>query len=226
MASAATGRSIVVVEDDPAIRKAFCEMIARDPELVLAGSAGTLADAEALFVQPPDAALVDLMLPDGNAFALISQLTETSQTKVIVISVLGDEQAVVTAFRAGASGYLLKGATGFQLRDAILQTLDGHIPISPSVARYVINQLSAPSGQDGVDETEVSLSPRERDVLYCLAAGSTDKETARQLGVSPHTVAAYLKTVFRKLEVKTRAAAVARALTEGRLPDYPAREGE
>jgi len=209
-------RSVAILEDDAAIRRAFVELITGEPCFSLVGEAACLAEAEAFAIDPPDIMLVDLMLPDGAAFDLISRLHEVGRTSIIVISVLGDERAVVSAFRAGASGYLLKGATGFELREAIFQTLSGNAPISPAVARYLIKTLNT-APDDTASSDGPTLSPRERDVLHCLAMGATDKETARQLDVSPYTVADHMRSVFRKLQVNTRAAAVARALHSGEV---------
>ncbi|MEO0753301.1 MAG: response regulator transcription factor [Pseudomonadota bacterium] len=211
-------RSIAVVEDDAAICADFVSLVETEPCFRLAGAAGTLSEAARFVDDPPEIVLIDLMLPDGSAFDLISALSETGRSKIIVISVLGDERAVVSAFRAGAHGYLMKGATGFELRDAIYQTLSGNAPISPSIARFLIKEFRELPGTDAEPaEPLLTLSKREREVLQCLAVGSTDKETARTLGVSPYTVADHLRSVFRKLQVKTRAAAVARAIDSGEV---------
>lgn len=209
-------RSIAIVEDNDALRADFVRLIGQERGFRLSAEAATLAEAACLCSDPPDIVLVDLMLPDGDAYGLISTLNRTGQCKVIVISVLGDEQAVVSAFRAGAHGYLMKGATGFELREAIYQTLSGNAPISPSIARYLIKTLNTAT-DDTAPTDGPTLSPRERDVLKCLAMGATDKETARQLDVSPYTVADHMRSVFRKLRVNTRAAAVARALHSGEV---------
>ena len=207
--------SVAVVEDDDAIRGSFCDLIRQEPKLALAGQAATLEQAHQLLSSPPDVILLDLMLPDGSTFDFIAELKSETDTRVIVISVLGDEHAVVSAFRAGADGYLLKGTRGFGMRDAIFQTLSGHVPISPSVARFLIGQLKSLDSHE--EQDAITLSPREKDVLNCLAMGNTDKETARILGVSPYTVADHLRSVFKKMEVKTRAAAVARAVSSGEI---------
>ena len=208
-------RRVAVVEDDEAIRVAFANMVAAEPGLMLDRQVGSLSEAQALLSSPPDLALIDLMLPDGSSFEFITTLSEIG-VRIIVISVLGDERAVTSAFRAGAHGYLLKGATGFEMRDAIFQALAGNVPVSPSIARYLISEFQN-VGSLAVSGDVVQLSPREREVLSCLAMGNTDKETARLLGVSPYTVADHVRSVFRKLEVKTRAAAVARAIRDGQL---------
>ena len=207
--------SVAVVEDDDAIRDSFCDLVRQEPKLDLAGEASTLLEAQQFLAAPPDVILLDLMLPDGSTFDFIADLKSETDTRVIVISVLGDEHAVVSAFRAGADGYLLKGTRGFGMREAIFQTLSGHVPISPSVARFLIGQLKSLDSNDEHDA--IALSPREKDVLNCLAMGNTDKETARILGVSPYTVADHLRSVFKKMEVKTRAAAVARAVSSGEI---------
>ncbi len=208
--------SVAIIEDNDTLRADIVRLVFEDPCLRLAGEAGSLAEAGGILGAPPDIVLVDLMLPDGPAYDLIAALRETGQCKIIVISVLGDERAVVSAFRAGAHGYLMKGATGFELREAIHQVMSGNAPISPSIARVLIKEFRDPDEASHPDpKLDIGLSKREKEVLRCLAMGATDKETAKTLEVSPYTVADHLRSVFRKLRVKTRAAAVARAVEAG-----------
>ena len=210
-------RTVAILEDMTAVRQEFERLVEAEPGLTLVASHPDLAEAEALFETPPDILLSDLVLPAGTSFELIARLRRETATRVIVISVLGDEQAVVTAIAAGAHSYLLKGATGFELRDAIFQVLEGHLPISPSIARYVIRQFRDTPSIPIENPDRPSLSPREREVLECLATGMTDKETARALDISPYTVADHIRAAFRKLDVSTRAAAVARAMSRGEI---------
>lgn len=202
---------VAILEDTEPLRKDFERLITAEPQLSLAGSFACLEDAEALFQSPPSILLADLLLPDGTAHDLITRLRRETETRIIVISVLGDEQAVVSAIAAGAHSYLLKGATGFELRDAIFQVLAGHLPISPAIARYVMKRFSGPTTAEG----QASLTSREREVLVHLAKGLTDKETARALDISPHTIADHLRSIFRKLDVSSRTAAVVRAIARG-----------
>lgn len=211
---------VAILEDDEAIRNDFAAILVADPALEPAGAWGDLAAAQTLFDAPPDVLLADIMLPDGRSYDLIARLRAETATRIIVISVLGDEQAVVTALSAGAHAYLLKGATGFELNEAISAVMSGNTPLSPAIARYLIGQFRrAPVA--GPQLPVPRLSGRESDILQQLAGGATYKEIARELEISPYTVNDHIKSVFRKLSVHTRAAAVAEGLRHGVI-DLPA----
>lgn len=175
--------------------------------------ASTLAEARQCLVATPapDLALVDLGLPDGNGVDFIAELGYRSpRTLCVVASIFDDDQHIFPALRAGAQGYLLKD----QDQDAIIELLQGIIagrpPLSPAVARKLLSHFRV--------EPEVSapkLTERETEVLRLIAKGLTTTEVARLLGISANTVPSYVKEIYRKLNVSSRAEAALTARNMG-----------
>lgn len=213
----ATPARIVVIEDDAPTRAAFCQAIARDPALVLAGAAGDHDEALPLIVAGGyDALLVDINLGARKSFDLIELSRANHPAKVMVISVLGDEDSVISAIEAGADGYILKDGAFAELGQPIAQVLAGEAPISPGVARHLLRRFQ-PTALCGEDADSVALSRRERQVLTEFARGASYKEVARKFDISLHTVGDYVKTLYRKLQVNSRGAAVNKALRSGMI---------
>lgn len=214
---------VILLENDEVIRCWLTQLIAQADSLELIGTAPTVAGGMALLPSKPDIALVDLMLDDGAAYDFIRTVKETGQIRVLVLSVLGDEASVLAAIQAGADGYIKKEASEADLLHAIGAVMRGDAPISPAIARHVLRHFQSrqPASDQPLrnaalvgDKTCV-LSPRELQVLEALACGLNYKEVARKYNLSHHTVAKYIKTVYRKLSVNNRAAAVVEGMRNG-----------
>ena len=121
----------------------------------------------------------------------------------------------VEAIQAGADGYILKDASPEQLTAAMNSILVGEAPVSPAIARHLLRTINALPRKNMSGATSALLTSRERDVLEGLAQGMNYKEVARKYGLSHHTVAQYIKTVYRKLEVTSRAEAVIEGVKKG-----------
>lgn len=181
-------------------------------EDVTAANAGTLAEARAwLATHPaPDIALIDLGLPDGSGIELIAQINRQSpNTLCIVASIFDDDEHIFPALRVGAQGYLLKDQPLIQIVELLKGIADGRPPLSPSIARKLLRYFQPAQTQPPGQITE-----REIEVLRYIAKGMTLPETARLLGISAHTVSGYVKNIYRKLNISSRAeaATVARNL--------------
>lgn len=212
--------SVFVVEDDPATRERLSRAVAQAKGLRLAGTAGTCAEARSkLAVAVPDVLLVDLGLPDGDGAQLIAQvLASHPAVQAMVITVFGDEMHVVRAIEAGATGYLLKDAGFGEIREAIADLLAGGSPISPAVARHVLNRLCArPPTPDKAAQAAPHLTPRETEVLQLVAKGCAYTEIAATLALSVNTVGFHVKQIYRKLAVNSRGEAVFEATQMGLL---------
>ncbi|HUG24767.1 response regulator transcription factor [Piscinibacter sp.] len=207
--------SVLLVEDDAHTRGYLAQAVAAHPELQLQAACADLAEARAALDQArPDLLLTDLALPDGNGVDLIAQVQrEHPGTECMVISVFGSEQRVLAAVAAGASGYLLKDEAMDRIGEAIVSLLAGGSPMSPAIARHILNRCRAPVGTDGEDMAV--LTEREAEVLTALSRGFTYQEIAAQLGLSAHTVGTHIKHIYRKLEVGSRAEAVFEAVQLG-----------
>lgn len=174
--------------------------------------ANNLAEARAWLAanQAPDIALIDLGLPDGSGVELIAELNRTApQTLCIVASIFDGDEHLFPALRAGAQGYLLKDQPLTQIVELLSGIAEGRPPLSPAVARKLLGFFQPASRQEYEQLTE-----REREVLRLIAKGMTLPETARLLSISPHTISGYVKNIYRKLNVSSRAEA---ALTAQQL---------
>lgn len=159
---------------------------------------------------PPDLALIDLGLPDGSGIDLIAELNRRSPTTVTVVaSIFADDQHLFPALRAGAQGYLLKDQRWPELAELLKGIAAGRPPLSPQIARKLLGYFR-PAPPSNLD----TLTQRETEVLSLIAKGVTLAEAAKLLGISPHTVSGYVKDIYRKLNVSSRAEA---ALTAQRM---------
>ena len=218
--------AVAVLEDEAHVRKMFEAAIAADPSLQLAFSAQTVAQAKALAqTHAAQVYLVDLGLPDADGREFIRWISENQPgASAMVVTVFGDDEHIVSSFAAGAVGYLLKDAPESEIAQHIAELVSGGSPISPSVARRLLqhfkNQplpVASSTAAVAVEPLEQALSAREHEVLRLIEKGLTYDEIAQVLGITWHTVTGYLRRVYRKLEVKSRSEAVFEARQRGLL---------
>ena len=171
-----------------------------------------VASGRAALQSPPPLVLCDLGLPDGSGMQLIESLVrDAPRTQVVVTTVFDDDAHLFPALRAGAHGYLLKDATVESIAELLRGIVDGQPPLSPSIARRLLRHFQPVA----TDVSEPALTARETDVLRLIAKGHTVAEVAGLLGLSRHTAAGYLKDVYRKLSVSSRAEATLEATRRG-----------
>lgn len=215
--------TILIVEDCEVTKQRLADAIIRGEQFELAGSVNKFADAvDFLTHKQPTILLTDLDLPDGNGSDLIKlvQQPHVSTQLAIVITVFGDSEHVINALKAGASGYLLKDDNYIEINDAIQLMLDGGAPISPNIARYLLDELSLKTEETNdkkSSSTKTVLSPRENEVLILVSKGYTSKEIAEMLDLSYHTVREYISNIYKKLSVQNRTQAVYEATQMGLL---------
>jgi DNA-binding NarL/FixJ family response regulator len=209
--------SVGIVEDDPHYQAFIEQLVGTTPGLACAFTTDNVQGALALFgAHGPRICLVDLALPDGSGIDLVRHIKTSSDGRVLVLSVLGDQATVMEALRAGADGYVLKDMPGPQIVESIRQTLAGFAPISPQVAVYLTRLLSSPaSAEPETRGAELSLTDREAETLSMFAKGLSYREAAEVLGVSPHTISDFVKKIYRKLDVHSRGEAVFEAQSLG-----------
>jgi DNA-binding NarL/FixJ family response regulator len=223
MVESPTTFSVLVVEDDAEARHHFVAAVESCERLRLNAAVGTLARARrALLEAAPDVLLVDLSLPDGNGIELIREARLIQrEVQILVISVFADQDTVVQCVRAGASGYLLKDGAFDHIVRAILDVAAGRAPLSPAVARYVLQIVQGAAPRAHVGATHAAqqavpiLSPREVEVLELLAKGFKTSEIADHLNISIHTAIAHNRNIHKKLEVSSRAEAIFEAVQRG-----------
>jgi DNA-binding NarL/FixJ family response regulator len=211
---------IAIVEDDAALRERYAELIATARDTQVAWAVGSVGDAMQRLESPaPDVLLVDLGLPDGSGLSVISSAKKRyPQCEVMVVSIFGDEENVVAAIEAGASGYLLKDALADSFLNTIRELRAGGSPISPSIARILLNRARPPPESGGPHAPVAGdLAERELEILGLVAKGFNFPEISRLLGISNNTVKTHIYRIYRKLSVHSRGEAVFEAKKLGLL---------
>lgn len=204
-------RRVLIVEDLPDTREWLRRLVALafpEAECVLAG--GVEDAMSTLRGLDFDLALVDLGLPDGDGTRVIEALSALTPPPVIVVATIyDDDRHLFPALQAGAQGYLLKDQPIAQLAANLRGILDGNPPLSPAIARRLLGYFKEPTpgGEN--------LTSREREALGYLAKGLKVAEMAEAMGITRHTASDYVKNVYRKLNVSSRAQATLRAVRMG-----------
>lgn len=202
---------VAIVDDDEGIRTSLAALIRRAPTLKLAGD---YPDAETALKEiprhPPDVVLMDINLPGIKGVECVRQLKSAMPSvQFLMLTVYEDSDSLFNSLKAGASGYLLKRTASARLLEAIRDVYGGGSPMTPQLARRVVQFFSKPA------EGELSVSrltPGEREFLNQLANGYAYKEIADRMKISIDTVRSYVRTVYEKLHVHSRTEAVVKYL--------------
>lgn len=205
---------ILVADDHPVYRDGLRATLHAWNEAVLVGEARDGDEAVALAGElQPDVVLMDLQMPGRSGVEATREITEANPaTAVIVLTMFEEDHNVLAAMRAGARGYLVKGATGEELRAAITTVAAGGAIFGPSVARRLGAIVDRAAGSE---RPFPDLTLREHDVLELIAEGRANTEIANRLGISEKTVRNHVSTIFSKLAVLGRSEAIVRAREAG-----------
>lgn len=211
--TAKTDINVWLIEDNESYRRNAAEAIAAADGIVCSQTWSRCEEALAKLdeASAPDVILLDVGLPGMSGLEGISKFLEKSpDIKVVVITVFEDENKIFSAICAGAAGYLLKTASLAEIIGAIRQVKEGGAPINPQIASRILGFFK----QSTATQKDYRLTPRESEILQLLVDGLIKKEIADRLSVSFHTVDMHLRNIYRKLQVNTATAAVAKAIRE------------
>ncbi|CAN5787500.1 response regulator transcription factor [soil metagenome] len=203
---------VLICDDNEQFRGGLRSLIASAPETEVAGEAvdgkDAIRKAEAL---QPDIILMDIKMPELNGIEATRHIVQSSpHIGILMLTMLDDDDSVFEAMRAGARGYLLKGALKAEILRAIAGVSSGEAIFGPAIARRMMQFFTA-QRPDKLAQAFPQLTDRERQILQELAAQKTNAEIARILGVTPKTVRNHVSNIFVKLQVASRAEAIARA---------------
>ena len=213
------GRLCLIVEDRPDTRAWLVELVGETfPDLKLA-TATTLREARRWLAEEAPRgtlalAIIDLGLPDGSGVELVADVARDFPDALpVVATIYDDDTHLYDSLAAGAQGYVLKHERPEDVAACLRRIEAGEPPLSPSIARRLLERFRpepAPKPRD-----DAGLSPRETEVLTLLARGLSAPEAAREIGLKPQTVAGYVKVIYQKLHVTSRAEAVLAAAERG-----------
>jgi DNA-binding NarL/FixJ family response regulator len=203
---------VVVADDHPLFREGVITSLQSVPDIVVVGQA---ADAdEALRVvreELPDLALLDVTMPGGGIDAARKIAAACPATRIVMLTVSEDEDDLLAAMKAGASGYVLKGVSANDLATVVRSVSNGDVYVAPSLAFGLLREMSSPRPSDPLAE----LSARERQVLELVANGLSNQEIGSKLGLAEKTIKHYMTNILTKLQVRSRVEAALLAARVG-----------
>lgn len=203
------GIRVAIVEDDRSVRENLAVLLNAAPGFCCVASCASAEQAwQSLPAATPEVVLMDIHLPGRSGIACVARLRSLlPQTQVIMLTIEEDAEQIFESLKAGATGYLVKHVAPEEILSAIAEVHGGGAPMSGHIARKVVTAFREPA-KGGANEA--ALSPREEEVLRLLAKGHRSKEIADELGVGLGTVNTYVRHIYEKLHVRSRAEAVAR----------------
>ena len=203
--------TVSIVEDNDQLRGTLARVIGRAECFQCLGQYASAEEAlKGLPQEKPNVVLMDINLPGMDGVECVRQLKQLlPDTQVMMLTAYEDTENIFNSLAAGASGYMLKRTKSAELLDAIREVARGGSPMTTHIARKVVQSFQRPVAAANPAE---DLSPREKEVLDCLAQGFLYKEIAEKLGISYETVHTYIRRIYEKLQVRTRTEAVAKFL--------------
>lgn len=204
---------MVVVDDHPVFRLGMVALLGSLSGITVVAEAGTVADAVALVAEHvPDVVVMDLQLPDGSGIAATKAILATQpQIGVLVVTMFADDDAVFAAMRAGARGYLVKGAGQDEIERAVRAVGHGEVILGPPIAQRAAALFAVRSASTTFPE----LTAREHEVLDLLARGLDNQAIGRRLSINEKTIRNHVSNVFTKLRVADRPHAIVKAREAG-----------
>ena len=211
--------SVLIVEDHNHTATRLKRDVMRNPKLTVCAVALGLQSGLTFFNQhKPRVVLCNLGLPDGTGIDLIKEVASCDWVcDSVVISVFGDEERVLTAIEAGASGYILKNSTEHDICTDILSVIAGGSPISPKIARHLLTLVGENTAYKTTRKGDMVLTPRETEILRAVANGFKRHEIAKDLSISAGTVGNHINNIYKKLDVGSSIDALSRANKLGLL---------
>lgn len=208
---------VVVVDDHTLIRQGIVGLLESQPDIEVVGQAGNGQDGIALAAElNPDVVLMDVSMPGISGLAAAKEIrSRRPDVAVLILTIHDREDYLYQALRAGASGYVLKGADVNDLLAALRSAHRGEVYLSPSVAKALVGDYLRRSREADSDAASDGLTEREREILLLIAQGRTTAEIAASLVLSPHTVQSHRDHIMAKLDLHSKAALMKYAIAKG-----------
>ena len=207
---------ILIADDHGVVREGLRAVLGPEPDMEVVGEAATGKEViERAAELGPDVILMDIQMPHVNGIEATRRILEANpHVGVVVLTMFEDDDSVFSAMRAGARGYVLKGAPPSQILKVLRAVAGGEAYFGPEIARRLMDFFSAPK-PTSPEETFPELSAREVEILDLIAQGHSNAKIAGRLFLSPKTVGNHISHIFTKLQVADRAHAIIRAREAG-----------
>jgi DNA-binding NarL/FixJ family response regulator len=204
---------VLIVDDHPIVHDGVSAVLHHEPDIRVVGSAdSTERGIQQVSALRPDVVLMDLRMPGDEGLSGLKRLIASAPSvRVVVFTASDADEYVFGAIQAGARGYVLKGSPAPELVRAIRHVHEGRTYLSPTLGSTLVRQAGRPSGSSGL------LTPRQLAILRLVAAGQSNQQIARSLGITERTVKFHVTAIFNKLGADNRAQAVALAAQRGLL---------
>lgn len=204
---------IIVYEDNNNLRASLCNLITFSKDFLLLGAYPVASEAAShVTALLPDCILMDIDMPGSNGIDAVKQIRAVNQqAQIIMLTIFDDSRHVLDAICSGATGYILKKHISDHLQEAIVQVMKGEAPMSPGIARIVIESIQQTKKAAVKD---YRLTPKEKEILRHLSKGNSYKMVGVNLGISIDTVRTHIKKIYEKLQVHSQTEAVSRAVNE------------
>jgi DNA-binding NarL/FixJ family response regulator len=210
---------VLVADDHPVFRRGMRAILGAEPDTELVGEAMDGEEAVELALElSPHVILMDLNMPKVTGIEATRRILEVSpNTAILMLTMFEDDKSILAAMRAGAHGYVLKGADGAETLRAIHAVASGEAIFSPTITRRLTGYFATPERDSKATSVEVfaNLTEREHEILSLIAEGYTNNAIASRLYLSPKTVRNYVSSIFTKLQVADRPQAIIRAREAG-----------
>ena len=211
---------VLIADDHALFREGVNAILKSVPDIELVGEAGTGQEAFTLASDlKPDVILMDIQMPDVNGVDATERILQTQpEAGIIIVTMLEDDDSLFSAIRAGARGYVLKGADKAEMLKSIRAVAEGEALFGPAIATRLLNLFHHRSAQPKSGTQAAAfpdLTDREREILSHIARGDTNSEIAEELTISLKTVRNHVSSIFNKLQVTNRAQAAIRARDAG-----------
>jgi DNA-binding NarL/FixJ family response regulator len=205
---------VVIADDHPVVRDGLSALLSSVPSVEVAGLAGSGREAvRAAVTLRPDVLVMDIQMPGLSGIAATREIVSVAPgVAILMLTMFDDDDSVFAAMRAGARGYVLKGAQQDEIVRAIQAVAAGEAIFGPAIARRVLGLVSAPAASGVPFE---GLTSREREVLDFIAAGLRNADIATRMSISAKTVANHISAIFAKLQVTDRSEAIVLARDAG-----------
>ncbi len=211
---------VLLVDDHELFRQGIANLLNEQPDIQIVGDAGDGLEAHHRAVAlKPDLILLDINMPGVDGLEALQLIrADLPETTVVMLTVHDEDEKIFKAIRAGAQGYILKNTPSTEFLQMCRQALHGEAALSPRLAGRILTEFEREPGEGEDDPSDGEASPltwREKDVLSCASEGLTDREIAKRLFLSVHTVKSHMRNILAKLHVGSRHAAADYAHRKG-----------